>query len=885
MTKYDTTYGLQLIKRTVSQKNFNPKDLFCIYNQIIRPNNTIRDVVLRSLIRIFPHHPMEHLLGHIDAKRINYQWVNALMKICLKEGNHGSVLSIYTAHNRQLRLNDISYIYALKACIHLNDCSRGQQVIHDIQCTNSIELSNCLIHFYGHFEHINDARSVFESMKHKQDIVSINSMMKAYNDNAMYDETLLLYDESDETIMNAISCVLVLKACSNINTTDGHSKGLQLIQCHRLNTLQNVFVQNTLIAFYGKCGQMEDAFSTFHSIEDKEKNTQTINAMMSVCCDCQQYTKCIELFTTNHHKPSIVTYIIAIKAYGAIGDMKSTQQCFDEVRHKTSECVNCVMDAFIANDLNESALGVYDEYPMLHSQVSHLLALKACSNTMNVPKGEAIIAQNDGQKCDINLKNAMIDFYGKIGDVKKALNMYCSITDSAKDVVSFNSMLSVYVDNKLPMQCVLLFQDVMKSEQWTPNVATYVIMLKLCTQRTIYHFGKKIHLELQNKTEFESILKHPSVQINLIYFYGKCGQLELCKALFDAVRRCDYTEYCNNIDIWNALIHSYGRNGYLQQAMDVYELMKQETDLSTRENSKMHIIYTSLIHACNHAQRVDQALHLWHNQISHEKDDTKYNKYTICGLVDCFARSGRLKQGHELLIQYEQHCGAVIENPNDGQWMALLSGCNKYNDKAMADMVYNQMKTRYFTDTNQWKSHMASASILLSNIYAFHGEYDRVECIRNEMKTNDWHKHKEKAVSEIEIDATIHQFIAGDWYQKDERYECIAHKLNDKTFQHKLKHFGYTPDLNVLTREIEDEQEAYDTVYQHSEKLAALFGLIQTDGDQGYAIVINKNLRICSDCHQFMKALSQIERRTLIVTDTNRVHTFDDGVCSCNDCY
>ncbi|CAI0391795.1 unnamed protein product [Linum tenue] len=67
-----------------------------------------------------------------------------------------------------------------------------------------------------------------------------------------------------------------------------------------------------------------------------------------------------------------------------------------------------------------------------------------------------------------------------------------------------------------------------------------------------------------------------------------------------------------------------------------------------------------------------------------------------------------------------------------------------------------------------------------------------------------------------------------------------------------------------------------------SEKLAVAFGLLNTK--EGAEIVVMKNLRICGDCHLFMKLVSKIlPRREFIVRDPTRFHHFRNGVCSCKD--
>ncbi|URD90864.1 Pentatricopeptide repeat-containing protein [Musa troglodytarum] len=67
----------------------------------------------------------------------------------------------------------------------------------------------------------------------------------------------------------------------------------------------------------------------------------------------------------------------------------------------------------------------------------------------------------------------------------------------------------------------------------------------------------------------------------------------------------------------------------------------------------------------------------------------------------------------------------------------------------------------------------------------------------------------------------------------------------------------------------------------HSEKLAIAFGLINTT--PGTSLQIRKNLRVCNDCHEATKFISQVTGREIIVRDMQRFHHFKNGQCSCGD--
>jgi hypothetical protein len=76
-----------------------------------------------------------------------------------------------------------------------------------------------------------------------------------------------------------------------------------------------------------------------------------------------------------------------------------------------------------------------------------------------------------------------------------------------------------------------------------------------------------------------------------------------------------------------------------------------------------------------------------------------------------------------------------------------------------------------------------------------------------------------------------------------------------------------------------EKEVAQPLVGFHSEKLAVAFGLLNTAA--GSEIVVIKNLRVCGDCHSFLKSVSAIANRALLVRDASRFHRFERGVCSC----
>ncbi|KAG7594374.1 DYW domain [Arabidopsis thaliana x Arabidopsis arenosa] len=101
-----------------------------------------------------------------------------------------------------------------------------------------------------------------------------------------------------------------------------------------------------------------------------------------------------------------------------------------------------------------------------------------------------------------------------------------------------------------------------------------------------------------------------------------------------------------------------------------------------------------------------------------------------------------------------------------------------------------------------------------------------------------------------------------------------------KSLAKEVRDAGYVPETKYVLHDI-DEEAKEKALMHHSERLAIAFGLINTP--PGTTIRVMKNLRICGDCHNFIKILSSIEDREIIVRDNKRFHHFRDGSCSCGD--
>ncbi|KAF9603622.1 hypothetical protein IFM89_037135 [Coptis chinensis] len=164
----------------------------------------------------------------------------------------------------------------------------------------------------------------------------------------------------------------------------------------------------------------------------------------------------------------------------------------------------------------------------------------------------------------------------------------------------------------------------------------------------------------------------------------------------------------------------------------------------------------------------------------------------------------------------------------------------------------------------------------MSNTFAKIGKWDNAYKIRSEMKRHGI--RKEPGCSWVEIKDATYIFYAGDLSSCTQEAE-IATVL--KELQLRMKERGYVSASKGLVF-VDVEEEAEETIVGlHSEKLALGFALINIP--KGVTIRVMKNLRMCWNCHDAFKLISDIVERDIIVRDLNRFHHFRDGSCTCRD--
>jgi hypothetical protein len=229
-------------------------------------------------------------------------------------------------------------------------------------------------------------------------------------------------------------------------------------------------------------------------------------------------------------------------------------------------------------------------------------------------------------------------------------------------------------------------------------------------------------------------------------------------------------------------------------------------------------------------------------------------------MVDVYSRANHLDKAEEMVHNIRNAKQKLTA------WTILSSGCKKYGE-------HDRLK-RIFKDNPELLGNNSMLH-LGKNIATAAGDMEDRAIYA--AKLDEHQLRKIPGRSAVVIGDKLCTFQVNDFSVAQQATDLIDSLLGVFSSE-----YGYTPDISCVIKEYDTYEQKVQSLTRHSEKLAVAMALLEP----GYHdIEVSKNLRICLDCHTFVKHLSRHYKRTFIIWDKSFQHTFTDGKCSCNDFY
>ncbi|KAE9590541.1 putative tetratricopeptide-like helical domain, DYW domain-containing protein [Lupinus albus] len=566
-----------------------------------------------------------------------------------------------------------------------------------------------------------------------------------------------------------------------------------------------------------------------------------------------------------------------IHAYAKCKCAEVARRVFDDLVVKDVVSWTSLSSCYVNCGLPRRGLAVFREMGLngvKPNPVTVSSILPACSELKDLNSGRAIhgFAMRHGMIENLFVCSALVSMYARCLCAKQARVVFDWMPH--RDVVSWNGVLTAYFSNKkydegLDLFCQMSREGVkadvatwnaviggcmengqtekalgmlrkMQNMGFKPNQITISSILPACSILESLTMGKEVHCYVFR----HQLISDLTSATALVYMYAKCGDLNLSRSVFDMMPRKD-------VVAWNTMIIANAMHGNGKEALLLFENMLR---LGIKPNS---VTFTGVMSGCSHSRLVEEGLRIFNSMGRDHSVEADASHYS--SMVDVFSRAGRLDEAYEFIQRMPME-------PTASAWGALLGACRVYKNVDLA-----KISAKWLFEI---EPHNPGNYVLLFNILVNVKLWSEASETRILMKKRGITKYP--GCSWLQVGNRVHTFVVGDKsnMESDKIYKFL------EELGVKMKVAGYKPDTDYVLQDIDQEEKA-ESLCNHSEKLAAAFGILNLNGKT--CIRIFKNLRICGDCHNAIKYMSKIVGVTIIVRDSLRFHHFINGNCSCHD--
>ncbi|KAK2367250.1 pentatricopeptide repeat-containing protein [Trifolium repens] len=330
---------------------------------------------------------------------------------------------------------------------------------------------------------------------------------------------------------------------------------------------------------------------------------------------------------------------------------------------------------------------------------------------------------------------ALVSGYLRAGDVKCGLKVFDEMVE--RDVPAWNAVISGCTQNGFFSEGIRLFREMVFVAAAgeggfcmgnKPNQVTVVCVLSACGHTSMLQLGKWVHGYIYR----HGLVVDSFVSNALVDMYGKCGNLELARKVFEMDR-------CKRLTSWNSMINCYALHGNCEGAIAIFEQMVEcGSGVSPDE-----VTFVGLLSACTHGGLVKQGCRYFEMMVKKYGIEPQIVHYGC--LIDLLGRAGQFDEAMDVVK------GMNME-PDEVVWGSLLNGCKVHGRNDLAEFAAKKLV--------EIDPHNGGYSIMLANIYGELGKWDEMRNVWCKLKQQK--SYKIPGCSWIEVDDKVHQFYSLD---------------------------------------------------------------------------------------------------------------------------
>lgn len=549
----------------------------------------------------------------------------------------------------------------LKACSSISDLEGGRKVHTEVEMSgfaSDVYVGSSLLSLYGKCGCILEAEFVFSGLR-ERNIVSWNAMLSTYVEHRQGEMALQLYRQMQVEIIKAdqrtfvislqACCILARKEVGVLADKSGASLPSEIGRAFHADWLKqgfmsDVYIDNTLISFYSKCGSIREAENVFCGMS--ERNTVSWNEMLSVYIEQGEGEKALQLYRL----------------------IQADNVCLDQWTIVLAFQACCML---------------------AEKEVSTSILDPSTEKWLSLEIGEALHADAEARNLTshVFVGNSIVNMYGKCRRVTEAENVFQKLSE--RDIVSWNAMLSTYVEQAGYQEEALDLYMQMEARGIEPDDISLVCILRACSERGSSEICKVIHfIVLSFGCDGSPLLTN-----TLVHAYGSCASMVDAQAVFDRLSKRDTVS-------WNALIASYALNGSCKATLQKFQQM---LDGGTKPDG---ITFVSVFFACSHAGFVDKAVEYLESMCNY---GIAVERKHFGSIVDLLGRAGDFKNLESVMRRMPTQPDAIL-------WSCFLGACQMHNNMKLARQAFDYAVLEQPKEANPY--------VMMANICAKDGLYN-----------------------------------------------------------------------------------------------------------------------------------------------------------------
>lgn len=295
-------------------------------------------------------------------------------------------------------------------------------------------------------------------------------------------------------------------------------------------------------------------------------NPELVARWLRLCYDVEEVGK-VHAIVLKCFRDS-VTYVDnnLICSYLRLGKLAQARRVFDGMQRRDTVTWTAIIDGYLKFNLDDEA------FKLFHDSIKHgvqanskmfVCFMNLCCKRVDLALGKQIHAHIlKSNWRNLIVDSTVVNFYAKCGKISSAFRTFDRM--ARRDVVCWTTIITACSQQGLGHEALLMLSR-MLGDGFFPNEYTICGALKACGENKALKFGTQLHGAIIKKICKSDVF----VGTSLIDMYAKCGEVVVSKEVFDRMR-------VRNTATWTSIISGYARNGYGEEAISLFRLMKRK---------------------------------------------------------------------------------------------------------------------------------------------------------------------------------------------------------------------------------------------------------------------------------------------------------------------